>query len=157
MNPQTEAIYREFPFLEKYFPKAAVMKARVSRITEQFLDKRSAEINPFYDGECSSKTFSNGKILLFDNNGKRLAQVGVRKIWRLFPKEFIESVGQALLRLGRDAPVHYATWLRDGELVVYKPPKAFTMRGWYEEQIRRAQQSVRDNMNAIDGQGKANR
>jgi hypothetical protein len=158
MNPQTEAIYSEFPFLEKHFPeKANVTKARVSRITDEFLNQNSAYIISRQSG-YGPWAIPYGEILLFDENSKLLAQVGVKKIqkrflfWKFSQREtFIESVGQALLRLDHGASVHYAVWLKnDGELVVYKPPNDFTIQGWYKEQIRHSEQSVHDSVYAID-------
>jgi hypothetical protein len=147
MNPNSEAVYREFPFLEKFFSKKEkIKKVRVSRITNEFLDQKSAWI--FNDGEDWPSTQSYGKILLLDQKGQLLTQVGVKsvKIWKFsFRKKFIESVGQALIRLGREASVYYAVWLDNhGELTVYKPPKDFTFQSWYEKQIKLSVESIRN-------------
>lgn len=162
MNPKTEAIYRQFPFLERHFPKESVSTARVSRISKEFLDQRSQFVLTRLD-DGTPIWCSNGEILLFDKKGELLAEVGAwqaRKrflFWSWLNREsFVESVGQALLQIGANTAVHYAAWFNrpgaERELIVYKPPKDFTIQEWYEERVRRDERSIRNGVRAIDNE-----
>jgi hypothetical protein len=171
MYPNTEAIYREFTFLSKHYKRKDVKSAKVSRVNEKLLSQRS-------HGDLERRftysfpfTYENEKIILFDQAGKALGRVGknwdLRMIlylilclvslsiwvWIFPPPYWGESVGQALVRCGKKA--YYVTWLKDdNELIVYKPPQGFTILGWYEEQIRRSRESVREALKEIDSEAR---
>ncbi len=156
MNANAEAIYRELPFLEKYFKRNAVNIARVTRVTDEFLalqgtGEAGGKWNPFM--------LDNGKIMLFTEDGKLLGRVGKRRdlismlYWAmvtititvfviLCPEPHSrESVYQRLLDLDEDA--RYGVWLNHkGELIVYKSPNNTTMRKWYEGEIAKAKRNA---------------
>lgn len=161
MDSNTEAIFREFPFLAKFFSKERVQRARVERIDEELITRQ-----PTTQARWAKDVFED--ILLLDRDGDLIVVVSQRVIrrpaWRFFrwscsarvfwildnPRETVwEAIRRATL------PVGYIVTAIDGQhLVLYKPPKNFQNAGeWMEEQVRRAQAAIQTKLNAIDAEG----
>jgi len=80
---ETPAAYLEYPFLERWRPQRNACHAKVEKWTTQTLSVRVPPIR------------SSFQIYLADSEGKKIARVG-----RIFS---MESVGQALSRIGENA------------------------------------------------------
>jgi hypothetical protein len=166
MTPNTEAVYREFQFLNDIFPLARAASARVSRLSEELLEETVGWSG--IDIDDDRNTDPNWWFLL-DRNGKIITQVGRKKVrinLFFFRPAFYtfnaEKIGTALHRAGRadvrfllhisPPKSNYSEISGEKSIVLYKPPKGFTIQGWYSELVRRSEQSVRDGVNDIDSE-----
>jgi len=168
---QIFAFFRAFPFLtsgEKPLvpDQGNVEEVRVARIGVDFLDRR-----PRYEGATGSLVDIDDSetIWLFSAEGKPLGEVKQERFVRHNEAHQDdeqspgEAVGEALLRIGPDL-VHYAVVIHRGYQIqdhysvggycvtVYKPPKGFTLAGWVEEKIRRAEEFTAAAIAEIDGE-----
>lgn len=153
------AFFREFPFLENLLNRNRIDSIHVFRVDRDLMTKTPwcMHIHPF--GHVWST------YILLDKNGAKLTTVGIRpterKWWRpsTWPgrKHFKETVGEAIARLGNRARqaffiVYFNPMFENGpgDLILYKPPKGFTIQGWLEEEIRREQAAIQAESQAID-------
>lgn len=153
MNAKVKAMFEEFPFLGKYANIDYCSYVAVKRIDEDLLET-CFEAN-------SEDYFST--VLLLDSNGECLTQVGGRPnsskfhwlnpfSWkRIVP--FFETVEEALLRIGEISDKVYCILaIQDCtyEIVVYKPPKNFTLKAWLERRLELAKHEVKKDLLEID-------
>lgn len=165
---RVEAFIREFPFLEGLAEKDRIEDIRVSRISPDFLKRKPREE---YASGSRVDIHDIEKVYLLDEDGAVLTEVKgvVDAVDHRGEDTFEEgeTVGEALARLDDPNAVAYALNVHTGyevvnhhsiggyEVIIYKPPKGFTLRGWWEEQIRRAAVKVASEIAEIDAEGGA--
>lgn len=150
------AFFKEFPFLKEHIHKEAVTGAKVARIDFGLLE--------------TTRVFDFREIFLLDRNGKRLAEVGMEVNYRFIiwkPSTWLrnwinESVGETIERLPEIANrTYYVLVSQDsldtGEMgsrsiVLYKPPKDFTLAGWLARRKQRATAELRTAIQTIDAE-----
>ncbi|MGH7250137.1 MAG: hypothetical protein ACREGC_04115, partial [Minisyncoccia bacterium] len=98
MNPNSEAVYRECSFLNDIFPLARVSSAKISRITEELLEKeigRAVKLS-----ECIS--IDQTRWFLLNRNGMVITKIGATWIncvlFAIKIKGSVETIGDALHR-----------------------------------------------------------
>jgi hypothetical protein len=140
MHSQVRVLFEEFPFLNKYFNPRKIEKARVQRV-----DAETMEISTVASG---TRIY---KVLLLDKIGDLVVELDVKKIygprWQFWRKRteklWGESVSDALLRSGNPSLVQYViVETPNKELVLYKPPRSFTLQGWIDEQRRKLKEAL---------------
>lgn len=149
-KPNVEAIFHEFPFLEKHYRKNMVRSAKVERvdlgITNQVVLGNS---------DCGDSSYAHRDIRIFDVKGNLLERVGFLKRRCFWSRGVVDHVWDALVRAGESA--HYVVQcLRTGggnDITLCKPPKGWAVREWLEEQTRQAQEEVRATVRAFDLEG----
>lgn len=150
------AFFKEFPFLASLVGDVSwVEEVRVSRIDHNFL-----EYVPKYEGATGSLVGieDSERIYLLSKEGKILAEprqsldISHNEAHTDDEEEEGETVGEALAYLEDPNAVTYAVSIHTGyrirdhhsvggfSVVVYKPPKRFTLKEWVEEQERRAKE-----------------
>jgi hypothetical protein len=167
---KVHAFFAEFPFLvtgdSVVRDVGRVEEVAVSRISKEFLDKE-----PKYKGVTGSLVDigDNEQVFLLDKSGNTLATVkqgyDVTHNEAHMDDELSagETVGEALLRID-PAQVHYAVVVHTGyeiqdhhsvggySVTLHKAPKGFTLKGWVEEQKRRARAQVEAMVVEIDAE-----
>lgn len=160
--------FREFPFLATLVEDTSeVEEVRVARIDRDFLGKV-----PQYRGATGSLVGieDSERIFLLNQNGEVLAEprqalsITHTEAYRDDEEEEGETVGEALAYLEDPDTVAYAVCIHTGyrirdhhsvggySVVVYKPPKGFTLKGWVEEQERRAKEILDAQLAEIDAE-----
>ena len=167
LNTDTrEIVEKEFPWL------------KLPDKTEEFLVKR---IEPgFFDKTASGYEsndgawYPSGWIKFFDSKGRELFEagrvdwIGRRKFWtwkwpfvkKLATQEtkfFRETVGEALFRLGTPTNnVHYVIISREYShpytITLFKPPKDFSVKDWYEKVLEKAQTELTSQLQEIEAE-----
>lgn len=140
------AFFQEFPFLGRLLDENGVKSVYVRRVDRDLMAKTS---------QCWVASVLSVRwdvYLLLDKEGGVLTTARMR--WRN-PFGVRETVGDAIARLGNQAGrVSFVLSLfpagNNKEIVLYKPPKGFTIQGWLEEEIRREQAVIRAESEAID-------
>ncbi|MFA5022310.1 MAG: hypothetical protein WC508_04495 [Patescibacteria group bacterium] len=120
----------------------------------------------------------HGQWFLFSKSGKKLVQVGVEEVWlqnrpknlfsrfwqRRFPKrDYVpgsdfslcynrNSVGEAIVWHDGISPhkTFYVVSEDKGELIIYKPPKDYTLEQWVEKMVQQAQKEVEAELSQVD-------
>lgn len=176
-----QAFLRQFPFLctmklddARYgsdeFTNLSPNNAeevKVSRISPEFLHTRAwfkGATGSSVDIDDSERIFLLGKdgtILLEVEQSCDIVHNSAHEDDQL---EERETVGEALLRLKNPDDVVYAVSIHTGyeirnhhsvggsSLTLYKAPKGFTLRGWVEEQERRAMAQVEAMVAIVDAE-----
>ena len=176
---RVQAIFAELPWLSDYFDKTWVQTARVERVDLDILKVVPVNKCGPYQGQPRWTQHNYGFWSLFNERGEKLAEVGVVNVplqyqpisrWRRWlerrnpSRHYVEgsnfrlmwieeSVGDAILHLDEKAKEVFYVVTGSSELIVYKPPKGFTLMGWVEEKIRQARVKVQDELAAIDSEG----
>jgi hypothetical protein len=129
----TEAVYYQFPFLEKISPRRKTILAKVSRFDEEFL-RSTATVLTEAGGRPVGWTFP---FYLLDKDGLIVGRVG--QFLKYFTRE--ETVRQTLARIGDQArDVRYAVSIRNGHTTVYRLPSGFTNAAdWLRARAREEQ------------------
>lgn len=131
-HSNVDAIYHEYPFVQRFLPRAIAEIVTVSRWDKEFLQKPNVLFSDLtyeeHDPYPSPKTTYG--FYLLDEDGKEVTEVGERKkgFWhRLFSiPDLEENVGQALYRLGAEARrVHYAVRYHGKVLCLFKIPREY--------------------------------
>ena len=171
---KVEAFFKEFPFLARFIPVEKVRDVKVSRVNREFLAERHWTLSEEYG--YSRKYWS--QLYFLDKDGNEIEdapnfqwmeEYSKFSFWRPWTwgkygkylecrYDGEETVGQALTRIEnpenifyvlRVTPVRY-TQANVNVLVLYKSPKGFTLTTWLEEQRKRAEQEVRQEIAGID-------
>ena len=83
-------------------------------------------------------------------------QPGHAEIYRLDNFDNPETVGEAVARFAKPEDIYYALeilpWEDGRQIVLYKPPKGFTLMSWLQEEHRRASQEVQAQIATIDAE-----
>ncbi len=149
MRAHVTAVFKSFPFLERYYRQNDFSDARVERV-----DSTLAECKAEHYGDSEGYLGTRSDFRLFDANGRFILRVGFLSKWRRwvpFLAELTrESVWDALRR--SRCPVHYIVAAHGGVLVVFKPPKDVTIHEWIIKQIGEASTSVKETIAAIDAE-----
>lgn len=129
ITSNTDAIYTEFPFLEKIYPWRHGWDAKIERWDDELFDQ---------DAGCYGAT--RRPSLLLNGDGEILTRVGERrhKFWflRWRTTRYSETLGQALARIGEEKAetvrfVLESWYVFRGEMgstqhfVLYKLPKRY--------------------------------
>ncbi len=154
------AFFQEILFLGDFFKEDQVKSINFQRVDRELMvkspEKSQAGGDPFLPLIFWSK------YILLDENGKKLATVGVKPVsmkwWKPLTwsgeQQFGETVGDAIARLGdRAGEVYFVLHSSPSppfEIILYKPPKNFTIQGWLEEEIRRERAAIRAESEEID-------
>jgi hypothetical protein len=145
----------------------SVEKVAVSRINEDFLSR-----TPKYDGGTGNLVdiADSERILLCDRHGflvGEVAQGGYCRHNEAHQDDECwegETVGEALSRLKDSDEVFFAVLIHTGyeirnhhsvggyRVVVYKPPKGFSLKGWVDEKRRQAAQMLQSELAEIDAE-----
>ena len=166
---KVNAFFNEFPFLNALVEGGPreVDEVKVARI-----DRHLLELVPKYEGSTGSLVGidDSERIFLLDSNGEVLAEprqatdITHNEAHRDDEEEEGETVGEALLCLEDPNTVAYAVSIHTGydirdhysvggcSVVVYKPPKGFTLQEWIEEQKRRAKEMLDAQIAEIDAE-----
>ncbi|MCH7828434.1 hypothetical protein IH982_01015 [Patescibacteria group bacterium] len=177
---KVQAFFAEFPFLERLFQErlvvamgydnAEVEEVYVKRVDTNFLDKI-----PLYEGATGSLVGIEDaeSIFLLNSQGDFLDVVHSAKsivhneAYLDNEEEEGESVGETLTHFRDPDVVAYAVCIHVGfkvrdhrsvggySVTLYKPPKGFSLRGWVEEQQRRAEQMLAAEVAEIDAEATA--
>jgi hypothetical protein len=164
-NDCTESGWHTHP---TFLRAAAVEEALVSRIDRDFLSR----VPMLYGARgCAVGIADSLRIHLLDKDGNILTEV--RQGEKVLDHEGGthhyevegETVGVALLRLEDPDAVVHAVSVHTGyvvedhhsvggfRVVVHKPPQGFTLKGWVDEQTRRADALVAASIAEIDAEG----
>jgi hypothetical protein len=164
---KVKAFFSEFPFLANYIRWEAVDFPRVGRVTSEVLAEEALrDGTPFFFLFSISAHPSppmNTRIRLLDKEGHLLYEVGAWKNisyrwWKPWTINRFqgETVGDALHQLGERAKdVYYVLWIESWfnvNLVLYKPPKDFTIQAWLKAQLEVEKANLRQEVDAIDSQ-----
>ena len=169
---KVKAFFKEFPFLANFVNWEDVDSPQVSRVTPELLQEtasRNATPAIFYAFSIGYPPAilmrRNTRIRLLDKEGNLLYEVGAWKNphyrwWNPFTAYRFqdETVGDALHRLGeKSRDVYYILsldWYFGIQLVLYKPPKEFSIPGWLDEQLGVEKANLRKEIAAINARQK---
>jgi hypothetical protein len=164
---QVEAIFREFPWLEKipvyvehgiYLNVNNVGNAEIRHVTPELLELYPEHIGP---GALNLvKDSFERKIFLLNKEGKILTEVGptYRRIGTKNPFSN-ETVGEALGRIQSHDEVCYVVQIigemgaSGYEITLFKPPKGWILKNWVEEKRDRAKKVLQAHLDGIDLEG----
>jgi hypothetical protein len=133
-----DAIYAEYPFLERIYSRKSVDRMQVTRWTAEFLDRAST----VYFGY--SEMTDTHTILLLDKDGNTITRVGEYKRsflfweWKGLQKE---TVREALIRIGEESArkVYYGLYDRE---TFYRLPRGFTSAYEWNEALIAADRAI---------------
>lgn len=169
LNGKIEAFFEEFDFLLpvvgwEYW--GAIKSARVERVDEKLLDLVGGRITLDYElGSFETQRV----IFILAKDGRQITRIGspdkggvLRKMVDALssrPHNEQETVASALGRLetnGKLEEAHFVVYFEPnaGNLVLYKPPKGFTIATWLEELKLRAKAKIQEDVAAIDSEAK---
>lgn len=160
----TETGYHSHP---TFIREDDVEEVRVSRISPEFLQTRA-----WYNGTTGSLVGidDSERIFLLDKDGNVLVEVEQSRdvvhneAHTDNEYEEGETIGETLLRLENPDNVMYAVSVHTGyevrdhhsvggnSVTLYKTPKGFTLKGWVEEQKRRASEQIAATIAEIDAE-----
>jgi hypothetical protein len=162
------AFFKEFPFLTTLVEDAnGVEEVKVARIDRDFLGKV-----PQYRGATGSLVGigDSERIFLLNEKGEVLAEprqaldITHNEAYEDDEKEEGETVGETLTSLEDPNTIAYAVCIYVGyrirnhhsvggySVVVYKPPKGFTLKEWVEDQESRAKAMLDAQLAEIDAE-----
>lgn len=162
MTPRVKAFLKEFPFLNKHLEKLPIDSAKVSRIDVNFLSRRLKIDAGFY----FISGFTVEVIIVLDKEGNKITQVGVNPSpppwWKFWDENhgrggwLYETIGEALLRLPPEvsARAYFVMSYMDGRVVLYKPPKEFSIQEWVDKQTENERQEIAEEVLKIDAENK---
>ncbi len=148
-----DAFFEEFPWLGHYVPRQGVQKVFVSRMEQEILTLR-AKRGLFYP-------MPDEKLLLLDKDGKSIATVAVeigrwRRFWdQLYelPPDHGPTIEEALMTLKEGAnDVSMILSYFNGNVIIYKAPKGFSVGGWVRQQSDMERQALKAQSAAIDAE-----
>ncbi len=132
-NSNVDAIYAEYPFLEKLISRKRIAEAQVKRWDDELLEQNRRHFRRYH------------KLFLLHRQGKIVTEVGWR-FFGIFPYA-LETVGQALARIGDDTEkVRYAVYFSKAvdHLVFYKSPRGFeNVADWFRSRVMDWRQVIR--------------
>ncbi len=152
-NSKVEAFFKRFPFLSKYAKKDRVSGIAVLRIKEELLSE-------YRYCSCTFKTHND--FLLLDETGEKLTHVGEilepKSFWWL-PAPRSQNIGEALHYLENIGKIQKAKFVLSirscrGEIILFAPPRGFTISGWLDEQVRVASEKLTSQLEKIDSEAK---
>jgi hypothetical protein len=158
-----EAMFKEFPFLRRFVKKDKKWEIKVERVDGNIMEERKK-------GNWEDDDSYPQRIFLIDSFYEILAEVGIKEttVFRLFNwsgRIPMETTEEALRRIGADAiaPSDFRNEVRfvvrveyfpsnqgEGTIIVFKPPKGYTIAGWIAEERRRAEAELVKELAAID-------
>lgn len=170
VRSKVEMFFREFPFLVNFTAPDKVKTVKVLRVDEKLL----ATIPNRYSYPLISEDYFE-QIILLDKNGLPLGEVKQwgrypestkGRLWRMIglvenPRHQGESVADALHRLGEvtERIVYILSLEKETKvnsdyfrLVLYKPPKNFTLKEWIDSAVSRQQETLQKEIAEIDAE-----
>lgn len=165
-----EAFFREFPFLIAG-DQPLVDQGRVEEVAVKRIDRNFLETTPYRKRIEMSlvKIDESQRVLLLDRDGV-LAEVRQSRYDRSTigrhreESKIGETVGDALARIPNADAIAYAVVITTGHriehnesrggysVLVYKPPRGFTLAGWVGEQHKRAEELIKAEIAEIDAE-----
>lgn len=136
---KVQAFFEEFPFLMALARPSYVSAVSVARVGVDFL------VRDLQEREAVHFLNESGEVLV-----------------SVDPEEYAETIGEALLRAEPAIEnIRFAVLIEGKEdhqwdrltITIYKPPKGFTLKGWVEEQKRRASAQIQAMVAKIDAEG----
>lgn len=155
-----EAIYQQFPWLERLVKINCPSRAYVKKFDETTLElnKLSRRLNPVFSDPYDEHT---NLIWFVNDSGKITRKLGVRvekvKKWVFFGREidveFVgndESVRQAVQNFSEADDSSYMVYFEDNTLTIFKPPqKGLTIKQWYDARVLALKQKVAEEVASV--------
>ncbi len=142
MTSNVDAIYAEYPFLEKIHPRAKTVEAQVRRFDDDFMSQ-TAVIQ--YDDRFTYRFY------LLDEHGEIVARVGepLTRFTRFLNRTSDETAGQALARIGSDTRrVRHAVFVGESRTIpttLYKLPNGFdNASDWLQSHIADGRKELKE-------------